>query len=341
MRGNDIPVRNMNSDDRFDQLTRWVRSLDGLGEAVPVPASADASFRRYYRVTGRQNYIVMDSPTGREDSQRFIRVAGYLESMSLNCPAILETDLDQGFLLVTDLGDRQYLQALNDSPESAEHLYRDAIDSLVRLQERGAAYQGELPLYDEILLRFELSLFRDWLCDTHLGLGFSAGDESAWQACCDLLVENALEQPRVFVHRDFHSRNLMVCAADNPGILDFQDALEGPYTYDLVSLMKDCYVRFPDEFVARHVTRFLERRAFEVSAEEYRRQFDLMGAQRHLKACGIFARLNHRDGRPDYLGDIPRTLGYVIDVSAKHDELAFLASLIKQRVLPRLSDEAS
>ena len=331
----------MNSDDRFDQLTRWVRSFDGLGDAVPVPASADASFRRYYRVEGTQGYIVMDTPTGREDSLRFIRIAGYLESMSLHCPAILETDLDQGFLLVTDLGDRQYLQALNDTPESADRLYADAIDALVRLQERGTAFQDKLPPYDDTLLRFELSLFRDWLCDTHLGLEFSAGDESEWQTCCDLLVDNALGQPKVFVHRDYHSRNLMVSAANNPGILDFQDALEGPYTYDLVSLLKDCYVRFPDEFVAQHVASFVERREFDVSADQYRRQFDLMGMQRHLKACGIFARLKHRDDRPDYLADIPRTLRYVVDVAAAHDEFAFLASLINRRALPRLSDAAS
>ena len=331
----------MNSDDRLDQLTRWVRSLDGFGDATLVPASADASFRRYFRVGEAPSYIAMDTPTGREDNLRFVRVAGYLESMSLHCPAILESDLEQGFMLVTDLGDCQYLQALGEIPESANRLYVDAIESLVRLQERGSAFQDKLPPYDETLLRFELSLFADWLCSTHLGVEFSASDESDWQACCDLLVDNAVSQPKVFVHRDYHSRNLMVSATDNPGILDFQDALEGPYTYDLVSLLRDCYIRFPESFVAEHVDAFLARRAFDVSAGQFRRDFDLMGMQRHLKASGIFARLKHRDGRPNYLADIPRTLRYVVDVAEAYDDLEFLASFIGGRVLPRLADAES
>lgn len=331
----------MNSDERFDRLKRWVRGLDGLSDAVPVPASVDASFRRYYRVKNAHSYIVMDSPTGREDSLRFVRVAGYLESMGLNCPAILEADFDEGFLLVTDLGDTQYLQALNKRPDDAERLYADAIGALVRLQEYGGAYQDKLPPYDETLLRFELSLFRDWLCDTHLNLEFSAGDEADWQSCCDLLVDNALSQPTVFVHRDYHSRNLMVSATDNPGILDFQDALEGPCSYDLVSLLKDCYIRFTDDFVATHIADFMARRKLDMSPERFRRHFDLTGAQRHLKACGIFARLHHRDGKPNYLRDIPRTLGYVVDVAKVYDEFAFLASLIDRRVLPRLAETVS
>jgi aminoglycoside/choline kinase family phosphotransferase len=223
---------------------------------------------------------------------------------------------------------------------SVDLLYEDALHTLAVMQIRGAAYQGLLPPYDEELLRFELSLFHDWLCGTHLGIEFDAAEESAWQSHCDMLVNNALDQPQVFVHRDYHSRNLMVTPRNNPGVLDFQDAVEGPLTYDLVSLLKDCYVKWPADRVAQWVSRYYglldKSMQATITERDFLRAFELMGVQRHLKAAGIFARLNHRDGKPGYILDIPRTLSYIVDLLPRHDELGFLVQLIKDRCLPQL-----
>jgi len=280
----------------------------------------------------------MDAPPEQEDCLPFLRVAGYLEAMQLNAPCIIEANLDDGFLLLSDLGSRQYLDALLEDTATVPQLYADAIAALLAMQSRGAAYQSRLPPYDDKLLRFELSLFHDWLCGTHLDIGFSDDAEQAWQTCCDLLVANALDQRQVFVHRDYHSRNLMVTTTGNPGILDFQDAVEGPLTYDLVSLLKDCYVQWPAEQVWRWALEFYNgldtavRKG--IDEEQFRRYFELMGAQRHLKAAGIFARLCHRDGKSAYLGDIPRTLSYVVELRPRYPELEFVIELIESRVLP-------
>jgi len=280
----------------------------------------------------------MDAPPEQEDCLPFLRVAGYLEAMRLNAPRIIEANLDEGFLLLSDLGSRQYLDALLEDTATAPDLYTDAIQALLAMQRRGAAYQSQLPPYDDTLLRFELSLFHDWLCGTHLDIEFSDKDEQAWQDCCDLLVANALDQPQVFVHRDYHSRNLMLTAADNPGILDFQDAVEGPLSYDLVSLLKDCYVQWPAEQVWQWALEFysgLDAAVRErIDEEQFRRYFELMGAQRHLKAAGIFARLCHRDGKSAYLADVPRTLSYLVELGPRYPELEFVIELIESRVLP-------
>lgn len=284
----------------------------------------------------------MDAPPEKEDCVPFIRVAGYLEAMGLNAPRVLEADLEQGFLLLNDLGTTQYLTSLLDDPSRADGLYGDALHALARIQERGTAYQSSLPPYDEALLRFELSLFHDWLCGRHLGLQFDDRDEAEWHRLCDLLVNSALDQPQVFVHRDYHSRNLMVTASDNPGILDFQDAVEGPLTYDLVSLLKDCYIKWPAELVrdrARDYRRGLDSWLREsIGEKDFLRYFELMGVQRHLKAAGIFARLNHRDGKPGYLRDVPRTLSYIADLTPRYPELEFLVRLIEDRCLPALGE---
>jgi aminoglycoside/choline kinase family phosphotransferase len=282
----------------------------------------------------------MDAPPDREDSLPFVRIAGYLEAMRLNAPRIIEANLDDGFLLLSDLGTRQYLDVLQADPSLAGGLYSDALTALVKMQKRGAAYQSLLPPYDETLLRFELSLFHDWLCGAHLGMTLSDDDERAWQQCCDLLVMNALDQPQVFVHRDYHSRNLMLTDEQNPGILDFQDAVEGPLTYDLVSLLKDAYLRWPAEQVWQWALEFyngIETEVRErVDEDQFRRYFELMGVQRHVKVAGIFARLNHRDGKSGYLADIPRTLSYIVEVAPRYAELEFLVNLIEERVLPGL-----
>jgi aminoglycoside/choline kinase family phosphotransferase len=310
-----------------------------------VPASFDASFRRYFRLrAGAGSLIVMDAPPEREDSLPFLRVAGYLEAMRLNAPRIVEANLHDGFLLLTDLGKRLYLDELNENRDAARVLYGKAISALLTMQRRGAAYQSLLPPYDEELLRFELSLFHDWLCERHLGLLFAPGDERAWQACCDLLTHNALDQPQVFVHRDYHSRNLMVSDGVCPGILDFQDAVEGPLTYDLVSLLKDCYIRWPAEQVRMWALDFYNAQdkamRSRVTEPQFRRYFELTGIQRHLKAAGIFARLNLRDGKAAYMADIPRTLSYITELKSEYEELTFLVELIEARVLPALRDSA-
>ena len=328
-------------DARLAKLNEWIAGIDATAGGTLAPASDDASFRRYFRLrAGNRSFIVMDAPPEKEDCLPFIRVAGYLESMRLNAPRIIEADLNNGFLLLSDLGSELYLDALRQEPNHAERLYADAIAALLVMQRRGAAFQASLPPYDVALLSFELSLFRDWLCGTHLGLTFAKGEEAAWQACCDVLVENALHQPQVFVHRDYHSRNLMVTAKNNPGILDFQDAVEGPLTYDLVSLLKDCYVRWPAEQVRQRALMFyrgLDRSVRkQVDELTFRRYFELMGVQRHIKAAGIFARLNHRDGKPAYLLDVPRTLTYIVEVGPQYEELAFLVRLIEERVLPAM-----
>ena len=186
-------------------MTAWLAQFPEFTTAKISPASADASFRRYFRIAGDVSYIVMDAPPEQEDCRPFIEIAGYLESMGLNSPRVVEQDLTRGFLLLTDLGSTQYLAEFGRRPERADPLYRDALVALQTMQVRGRNYQDNLPPYDEQLLRFELSLFRDWLCEAHLGTRFSGQDESMWQACCDLLVENALQQPSVFVHRDYHS----------------------------------------------------------------------------------------------------------------------------------------
>lgn len=284
----------------------------------------------------------MDAPPPEEDCRLFVRVAGYLEAMQINAPRIIEADIDKGFLLITDLGSEQYLHRLQQQQHQAELLYNDAITALLAMQCSGVAYQSSLPPYDERLLRFELSLFRDWLCGTHLNLIFSNADEAAWGTCCDLLVANALHQPQVFVHRDYHSRNLMVSRQENPGVLDFQDAVEGPFTYDLVSLLKDCYVRNDSGQVRQWALNFYAQLDQEtrrlVDEPRFLQYFELMGIQRHLKAAGIFCRLNHRDGKSGYLADVPRTLEYIVELNGSYPELGFLMRLIEEQILPSWED---
>lgn len=278
----------------------------------------------------------MDAPPEQEDCGPFVQVAGFLERMGLNSPRVLEQNLDSGFLLLTDLGTTLYLTELRNDRSCANNLYGDAISALVRMQKFGSGFRSELPAYDDELLSFELSLFHDWLCEGHLQIEFGDSDEEQWQACCRLLIDNALQQPKVFVHRDYHSRNLMVTDDNNPGILDFQDAVEGPLTYDLVSLLKDCYIRWPEEQVYKWALEYYEQLDDGMGQDRFIRHFDLMGVQRHLKASGIFARLLHRDGKTGYMKDVPRTLEYIVVLEKKYEELSFLVELISHRCLPEL-----
>ncbi len=292
-----------------------------------APASADASFRRYFRLThGTQSWVVMDAPPAQEDCRPFIHIAGLVREAGLNGPAVLAQDLAQGFLLLGDLGRQTVLQVIN--ADNADALFSDAIAALVRWQL--ASREGVLPPYDAALLARELALFPDWYVARHLGQTFTAEQQGWWDAACALLIERALAQPRVFVHRDYMPRNLMI-SNPSPGILDFQDAVYGPISYDVVSLFKDAFLSWPAERVALWRQQYWQaaRAAGLPVADEphFNRDFDLMGLQRHLKVLGIFARINYRDGKPAYLADTPRFIGYVRAVVDGDAELAPLARL--------------
>lgn len=327
-------------DQRLEELCHWLKADLGIKNFDIAPASSDASFRRYFRVdTGTDTYIVMDAPPEKEDCRLFVTVAAAMAGFGVNVPRVLQQDLGQGFLLLTDLGTQQYLGLL--SADTAPRLYGDAIASLVRLQSQGPVDSTLLPPYDHALLMREMQLFPDWFLGKHLGVVLGAAERDALAEAFDWLAQQALAQPRAWVHRDYHSRNLMVTTADNPGVLDFQDAVIGAVTYDLVSLLRDCYIAWPLAQVHAWV-RDYHRLATErdildgVEFKELLRWFDSMGVQRHLKAIGIFARLNHRDGKPGYLNDIPRTLRYVVEVAAHEPHLKVLRRIIEERVLPML-----
>lgn len=328
-------------DFRYRQLLDWLRHDLGCQPLDIAPASADASFRRYFRIRLEDGTrIVMDAPPPQENVRPFVAIAGLLREAGVQTPAVHAVDAERGFVLLGDFGDRDYLRALDD--ESAEALYGDALETLLALQRNVAVATAGLPAYDEALLRRELGLFREWLLERWLALALTPAEEALLADTLDLLVQSALEQPRVCVHRDYHSRNLMVTGTGNPGVLDFQDAVIGPLTYDLVSLLRDCYVVWPPARVQAWVDGYRDRllAAGLLGAGEagrFGRWFDLMGMQRHLKAAGIFVRLKLRDGKPGYLADIPRTLGYVAEVARAYPELTAFAGFLDQRVWPRLS----
>jgi aminoglycoside/choline kinase family phosphotransferase len=312
--------------ERLQQLEQWLARSCRLPEFALAPASADASFRRYFRVTlpDGNTLIAMDAPPDKEDCRPFVAVAARMRQADLHVPKILAQDLEQGFLLLEDLGSRSYLAALN--PETVELLYADALAALLRLQTR-APVTG-LPRYDRDLLNGEMGLFTDWLLGEHLRLNLSGEEQRMLAATFERLIDNALAQPVVCVHRDYHSRNLMLVEADNPGVI-------------LVSLLRDCYVTWPgaqvDAWVEGYHRQAQAAGLLEgVDAVTFLEWFDLMGVQRHLKAAGIFARLNHRDGKGGYLADIPRTLGYIVEVGQRRPAMEALGGFVTDQVLPRL-----
>lgn len=322
------------SDPRLAALSQWVEQALKNPRCTVSPASADASFRRYFRVRTEEgkSYIVMDAPPDKEDCGPYIRIANALRSLGLNAPEILAQDLKRGFLLISDLGEQLYLAALD--PSTVDSLYDDALQALLRLQ-LGSRSLAWLPPYDAPLLRREMELFREWYVGRHLGISLTPAQHATLDTVFDRLTVDALAQPQGAVHRDYHSRNLMVTPANNPGILDFQDAVYGPVTYDLVSLLRDCYIAWDRDRVEGWVSGYYaqaRRMGLSVGAEEtqFLRWFDWMGVQRHLKAAGIFARLNHRDGKPGYLKDIPRTLGYLADVAGRYSDLIGLQELLSE-----------
>lgn len=324
--------------DRLDHIDRWLQRILCTSSLALKPASNDASFRRYWRVAcDGMTRIVMDAPPEKEDCRPFIDVSRRLLEAGLNVPQVLAQDLEKGLLLLTDLGQDLYLNVLN--PHTVEHLYADAIERLLIMQRH--ARIEHLPPYDRKLLMEEMELFRIWLLGKELGVALNQQQHAMLDRLFTSLADSALAQPQVFVHRDYHSRNLLYTAENNPGILDFQDAVAGPVTYDLVSLLRDCYIKWPPRQVQAWALGYYKRAlAFavipEVDTEVFLRWFDLMGVQRHLKASGIFARLWHRDGKPGYLSDVPRTLGYIVEVSRNYPELEELGHFLIETVLPSL-----
>jgi len=330
------------SDSRLEDLTRWVLGDLGFAGSRIAPASADASFRRYFRVTrGEDSYIVMDAPPEKENLGPFMSVAKILLGMGLNVPMILARDTKNGFLLMSDLGTRHYLDELA-SVEAADRLYADALASLGRMQTADGGTARDLPSYSRDLLMREMELMPEWFLRGHLGLKVSAAERGMLDRLFEFLTQSALEQPATFVHRDYHSRNLLVTVEDNPGILDFQDAVRGPVTYDLVSLLKDCYVAWPATRVRTWALQHREQllaRGFALGAteSEFLRWFDLAGLQRHIKVLGIFARLYYRDGKSQYLKDLPRVLRYTRDAAADYAGTAEFADFIDKRITPEFS----
>ena len=317
---------------RLAELEAWLNSIQGHSFADIRLASADASFRRYFRITdtvANATYVVMDAPPDKEDCRPFVHITTLLRGAGVNAPEILAMDLERGFLLLADLGDRQYLDHLD--PASCHELYNDALIALVKMQR----IQDHLPLYDEQRLYDEMALFEPWYLNTHLGIQLNDAQRSVLAGIFALLIDSALQQPQVFVHRDYHSRNLMLLERNNPGVLDYQDAVIGPITYDLVSLFKDCYIAWPREEIEGWLDKYLQQPPIDlvVDRDQFIRWFDLMGVQRHLKVLGIFSRLNYRDGKSQYLDDLPLTLSYVIDTCNQYEALSPLRDLLEMTVL--------
>jgi aminoglycoside/choline kinase family phosphotransferase len=313
--------------DRALSLERWIAEQLPGRQFTLAPASEDASFRRYFRVTwDAQSLIAMDAPPPQEDCRPFVAVARLMAEAGVHVPKVLAQDLERGFLLLSDLGTTTYLAALNDA--NADSLFRDAIDAVLRWQL--ASRPGVLPPYDEALLRRDLELFPAWYLRRHLGIEPNSAEQALLESTFRLLVESALKQPQVFVHRDYMPRNLML-SDPNPGVLDFQDAVYGPIAYDVVSLFRDAFISWEEQRVLDWTIRYWEKaRAAQLPVHEdfaeFYRAFEWMGLQRHLKVLGIFARIRYRDGKPGYLEDTPRFARYVRACCKRYDALAPLAA---------------
>ncbi|MEJ0036645.1 MAG: phosphotransferase [Gammaproteobacteria bacterium] len=330
------------TDARLALIHDWVSTGLALPSRAIEPASSDASFRRYFRVftTDGRTFVVMDAPPGKEDVRPYVKVTGLLEATGVHVPRIHERDVERGLLLLEDLGSTQYLTRLH-AGDDADALYGDALSALADIQVRGREGAAELAPYDRAALMREMGLLPEWFVAKHLALELSAEEKAIVEAAFEFLVGEALAQPVVFVHRDYHSRNLMVTRENNPGVIDFQDALAGPVGYDLASLLKDCYISWPRERVEQWVSAYRERLLKRGgpgggSEREFLRWFDLIGVQRHLKVLGIFARLWYRDGKSGYLADLPLTLDYVRTTCARYPELAGLSGVVERHFVPGL-----
>jgi aminoglycoside/choline kinase family phosphotransferase len=334
-------------DQRRDALAHWASAIIRQQTDCEIPpelemVSGDASFRRYFRLRWlEQSWIAVDAPADKEDNPRFVRIATDWHQHGVHVPKVIAHDIVQGFMLLQDLGD-QILWSLLHSKEasyaSVLHYYQQAIDELLRIQ---ALPCTQLPPYDNTSLLQEMALFPDWLCDQELAMALTAEERILLDDTFSYLAEVALTQPVVTVHRDYHSRNLMLDSDQRIAVIDFQDAVAGPATYDLVSLLRDCYVRWPAEWVDELASYYWQnaRRLgiWHSDWPDFRRAFDAMGLQRHLKAAGIFARLNIRDGKDGYLASIPNTCQYLLDVSAHDPQLVAFHQWLFTRFMPALA----
>lgn len=318
---------------RLELLQQWLHGLFPGREFTVSPASADASFRRYFRVDfgpGLDTLVAMDAPPERENCDPYLHVAELFGKAGAHVPAVLEKNLEQGFLLLSDLGSTTYLAALN--PQNARKLYGEATDALIKIQL--ASKPGELPEYDRVLLQRELDLFPDWYLARHLKVELTDDQRNGLQAVFERILAVNLAEPKVFVHRDYHSRNLMFLDHEaNPGVLDFQDAVYGPISYDLVSLFKDAYIQWEEEETLDWLIRYWEKArkaGLPVSRDfaEFHRDYEIMGAQRHIKVLGIFARLYHRDGKDGYLKDMPLVSHYLKKACERYGALKPLLRLL-------------
>jgi N-acetylmuramate 1-kinase len=319
--------------DRAAARLAWTQATLGDTQLTLASASADASFRSYWRTHHKgRSWIVMDSPLAQEDPRPWVAIGQRLAAAGLHTPTVHAEDLEQGFLLIEDLGTELYLPALN--AETVESLYRDAMTALLRMQ-RHVSVDGIQP-YDDLFLRRELEIMPEWFLERHLGHAIDGDERAVLNAAFEALVNSALEQPQCFVHRDFHSRNLLIVEKNNPGIIDFQGALVGAITYDLASLLRDCYIAWPRERVLGWVADYRQKLRdaqlidASVDATRFQRWFDFIGLQRHIKVLGIFCRLWYRDGKRGYLDDLPRVYDYVIDVASEYPELREMASLLQR-----------
>ena len=312
------------------QLAKWFAE-QGWGTVPPATltaASSDASFRRYFRWEGDgRSFVVMDAPPPQENCKPFVDIAFLLAKSGINVPKIYAEDLERGFLLLNDLGNKTYLDVIDS--ENADALFSDALQALLAFQQLPMV--APLPSYDVALLRRELELFPEWYVKRELGVEFDSTQQQQWQHISDLLIDSALAQPKVLVHRDYMPRNLML-SEPNPGVLDFQDAVYGPVTYDVTCLFKDAFLSWPEERVRGWLESYWQQASaldipVQPDFEDFLRASDLMGVQRHLKVIGIFARICHRDGKPRYLADVPRFFSYIEAVIARRPELAELQAL--------------
>ena len=328
---------------RQKQLSEWLKSLFPDETFTLEPASADASFRRYFRAAfNDRTLIVMDAPPKQEDCRPFLHVAELFEKAGAHVPHVYAQDLEQGFLLLSDLGNITYLQALlKNNADSASELYDAATEALIRIQL--ASRESELPPYDEALLLREMRLFPEWYVGKHLGVILGEAQLANLETVFSRIIASNLEQTRVYVHRDYHSRNLMRVDENSPGILDFQDAVYGPITYDLVSLFKDAYIRWEEAQAIDWLVRYWEkaRKAglpVHKDFSAFYRDYEWMGVQRHLKVLGIFARLSHRDGKDGYLKDLPLVMAYLRGACDRYIDLKPLSNLLDE-LEPRTTRE--
>lgn len=328
----------MINDVRQSQLIAWLCQVLSAEKIVLLAMSGDAGFRRYFRFSYKnQTYIAVDSPTQWCNNAAFSRMQGLLAQANIQVPKIIAQDSEQGFFCLSDLGDTLLSDIV--TAENMTELYQQAIAVLPKIS--SLPCEG-LPIFDEKFIQIELNIFTEWLLNKHLSIVLSDQEQQQLEQCFAQLTTNALAQPQVTMHRDFHSRNIMQTADKQLAIIDFQDAVCGPITYDIVSLLRDCYLKWPNGNVSELLDYFIKQQTAQhnlsgITPTQWQTWFDLMGLQRHIKASGIFARLYHRDNKTSYLKDIPLTLSYIVDISQQYASLSFLAKLVTEKVLPKLA----